>query len=72
MVVEGRKSLHIGAFGKERECLKERNLDCIGIFDAAEFVCHGRGAKRNEKTRIFGHSFFLDVLVVRYLDLQRK
>jgi hypothetical protein len=37
---------------------RERNFDCICIFDAVEFVCHGRGAKRNEKTRIFGHSFF--------------
>jgi len=33
--------LHIGAFGKERECLKGKDLDCLCIFDAVEFVCHG-------------------------------
>jgi len=71
MVVQGRKSLHSGAFGRERECLNEKHLYRICISDAVEFVCHGRGAVRNEKTRIFGHSF-LDVPVVPYLDLQGK
>jgi hypothetical protein len=41
MVGERRKSLHIGAFGKEREW-KKRSSKAFAYFNAAKFVCHGR------------------------------
>jgi len=62
MVEEVRKSLHIGAFGKERECLTEKDLDRIAYFDSAEFVCVWSGgckaSERKRQRRIFGHSSF--------------
>jgi len=65
-----RNSLHIGAFGKERKCLKEKDLDRICIFDAVEFVCPGGVAQRNERQEYLG-TLSLDVLVVPYLDFRK-
>jgi len=49
MAVEGREYLHIGAFGKERECRKEKDPDCIFIFHVIEFFCNGEAQSETNK-----------------------